>query len=481
MTGTATLAVHMPANASTALAAVPDGSKVEALLSHPEARARIGPLLSPGDDYERIVAVIGRASRQNPEILECKGTSILDAAATIVGWRLEIGETAYLVPFRDNDAGVKVCTPIMGYTGMAQLLQASGAVRFVEPWCVYANEPFEIFGGSESRIEHRPIAVADRGELRGAYVVVHLKFGARAFKWMPIEEIDAIRTTKSKRWKRGPCPPWYAMKTVIRQMAKLLPKTREVAKAFAFIQEEERAELGEEEAIELSAPLAPAAIAPAAVPAKPAEPPPLTLELALETPLRGRADKWNGNGGKKLRDVPPSIVRGARDWYAKLLAEAIAKESGFRDPALERFIAALGLVHALRLDEAERDQTKLFEDAAKEDEAVAEESEAERLTKFAATAPTPSAAPRIVKPIPADLAELKRWSTADLQATALDTLKNPAFEGSRQGHMMEINAGLTHVRAVAIVGELATGLANTPAAEKARRAGRIGDLPGDPA
>ncbi|MBA2682969.1 MAG: recombinase RecT, partial [Gemmatimonadaceae bacterium] len=306
MTATAALAVHTPADASTALAPVPDGSKLEALLSHPEAKARIGPLLSPGDDYERIVAVIGRASRKNPEILECTGTSILDAAATIVGWRLEIGETAYLVPFRDNDAGVKVCTPIMGYTGMAQLLIAAGAARYIEPWCVYWGEPFELFGGSESRIEHRPVEPAQRGKLRGAYVILHLRYNVRSFHWMPIEDIDAIRKAKSKKWKGGECPPWYAKKTVIRQMSKLLPKTREVARAFSFIQDEEARELGAADEVSLEAAEVTAAIAPPATaapvsPAKPKEPPPLTLELALEMPLRGGADKWRGNGGKPLR------------------------------------------------------------------------------------------------------------------------------------------------------------------------------------
>ncbi|MBA2683464.1 MAG: hypothetical protein H0U66_03105, partial [Gemmatimonadaceae bacterium] len=175
--------------------------------------------------------------------------------------------------------------------------------------------------------------------------------------------------------------------------------------------------------------------------------------------------------------VPPSIVKAARDWHAKLLTEAIEKEPGFRDPVLERFVAALGLVHALRLEEDERDQMKLFEAAAENGEG----SEADRLAKFsAASAAAPAPAKRAVKPIPDDPSALKRWSTADLQATALETLKHPAFEGSRQGHIAEINAGLTHARGVGIVVELAKALASTPA-EVARRSGRIGDLPGDPA
>ncbi len=483
---------HAPSGPARQLEDPDSGDKLLALLNHKEAKARIGPLLSPGDDYERIVAVIGRAARHNPDILTCTGTSILDAAATIVGWRLEIGETAYLVPFRDRDKGIKVCTPIMGYTGMCQLLIASGAARYVEPWCVYWNETFELIGGSESRIVHVPGPVAERTTLRGAYVIVHLRFGARAFKWMPIEDIDVIRS-KSQKWSKGPCPPWYAMKTAIRQMAKLLPKTRDVAKAFAFIRDEERAELGapdEADTLELARPAvalasttapsdAPLAPSRSAEPARPAEPPPLTLELALDTPLRGGPKTWNGNGGKRLRDVPPSVVKGARDFFTKVLNEAIAKEPNHRDPDLERHIAALGLVHALRLDEAEREQMKLFESASAEGEDT--ESEAARLEKFAAEPTAVTGGARVLREIPADLGELKRWSTADLQATALATLKRPAFDNSRQGFIEQVNAGITHHQAVGMVTTLAEMLEDATPAGQFRRTGRLGDLPGDPA
>lgn len=62
---------------------------------------------------------------------------------------------------------------------------------------------------------------------------------------MDIAEIDAIRTKHSKQWKDGPCPPWYAMKTVLRQAAKLIPNPRLQA-ALQVMDVDERVEAAEE-------------------------------------------------------------------------------------------------------------------------------------------------------------------------------------------------------------------------------------------
>ncbi|MEO7104396.1 MAG: hypothetical protein ABI119_13765 [Gemmatimonadaceae bacterium] len=59
---------------------------------------------------------------------------------------------------------------------------------------------------------------------------------------MPIEDIDAIRQRFSKSWKGGACPPWYAMKTVIRQGRKVLSTTPALERAFAAFREDADAE-----------------------------------------------------------------------------------------------------------------------------------------------------------------------------------------------------------------------------------------------
>lgn len=234
---------------------------LRALLAREEARARIMPHL-PGHTqadkdmaYDRLTAIIDREGRRNPEIRECTGTSVLDAAAQIVQWGLEIGSGAYLVPFnvniakRDEPARYeKRCTPIMGYQGMAQILIASKVVRAVEPYIVYEKEiergDFQLYGGTDARIVHVPHwKGSDRGAPVLAYLIFRLPNNQSTFRAMSVEEIDAIRHQFSKKWKSGPCPPWWMFKCLMRQAGKFLATTPQLQKAFAPIVEEERIEL----------------------------------------------------------------------------------------------------------------------------------------------------------------------------------------------------------------------------------------------
>ncbi|MEO7104395.1 MAG: recombinase RecT [Gemmatimonadaceae bacterium] len=173
----------------TAVEAAPNsGKNVRALLSADAAKARIFPMLpgrTPEDkqaEYDRLVTIIDRATRKEPKLLTCTGTSIIDAAATIVGWNLEIGDTAHLVPFADKATGTTTCVPMMDYKGMAQILVTSGVVRAVEPWCVYENDDFEVRGGTNAGIMHTPVWKGVRGKLIGAYVIFRLKNQYTTFK-----------------------------------------------------------------------------------------------------------------------------------------------------------------------------------------------------------------------------------------------------------------------------------------------------------
>src|SRR6185312_41935 len=99
--------------------------------------------------------------------------------------------------------------------------------------------------GLDARLSHRPAPVAARGKLKGAYVVFRLPFNAPpAFEYMTVEDVDAIRQKYSAQWKKGPVPPWYAKKTVLRQAAKTLRKDRRLAAAMRAIEADIEAETG---------------------------------------------------------------------------------------------------------------------------------------------------------------------------------------------------------------------------------------------
>ena len=224
---------------------------IAAILDSEAARRYIQPFLPPGADYKRVMATAALAARNNPALLECDHATIVTAVAKIQQWGLEIGETAHLVPFKGK------VTPVADYKGLAHLLRSSGAVRHVESRCVYEGDEFDYEQGLEPKLRHVPTSdVAKRGKLRGAYVVLRLPFGQASFEYMPIEDIEAIRKQYSKQWgpdKVRECPPWYAKKTVVRQAAKLLPKTGKLAEAMRVVDEDTDLEFAGAESITATA------------------------------------------------------------------------------------------------------------------------------------------------------------------------------------------------------------------------------------
>jgi phage recombination protein Bet len=75
----------------------------------------------------------------------------------------------------------------------------------------------------------------------------------------------------------------------------------------------------------------------------------MTLEQAMELPLLGGSDKWNGNGGKPLGLLKSGLLKQVRTFFAKKI-----EENG-DNPRLEAQIHAITMI----LDEREKDQVKM--------------------------------------------------------------------------------------------------------------------------
>jgi len=467
MTAATQLQVHSPDEIVPLPAKVPGSAdNFLALFQHPEAIRRITPLLAPGDAYERIVAVAMRAARKTPTILRCTPTSILDAAATIIGWNLEIGETAYLVPYGE------VCTPIMDYKGMGQMLIASKVVRAIEPWCVYQSEvdagDFKIWAGSESRILHVPHwKGSNRGPMVGAYTVFQLAHNRSTFKFMSVEEIEEIRQTYSKQHKGGPLKPWYAIKTTIRQARKVLGSTPALTRAFAaFEQEEELSrpielpllESGEDRPVSTEAFSAP----------RPAEPSPLEEARADATrmpdepsmsieaanvylmPLGQHKDEMIGT-------LDTATLRTALIWCWER-----ADTGDRRDVAAREFQLALATVLDAREKQLAAKQHETTGDPAAVAGAVQDSPGGTNPNSFAP--PASDAAPL----------DPKQMSRAALQAEAFDLLEHPAMSHAFvSGIHQEIAADITKEALEKTVRQLRAMIASLPEPGKSR-----GELPG---
>lgn len=210
-----------------------------AMLSSENAISLITPFLPEGADVARVIATVrlAIANDKTKALGKCTPQSLVLGVARIQQWGLELGTTAHLLPFGTE------ATPVADYKGLAELMVGSGAVRHVETHVVYEGDEFSYRLGLEPKIDHVPAMPRKKGALiTHAYCILHLPFARFAFDVMAASDIDEIRQRYSKQWKNGPLPAWYAKKTVIRQVAKTVPKNPRLAKVLATMDAERAVE-----------------------------------------------------------------------------------------------------------------------------------------------------------------------------------------------------------------------------------------------
>lgn len=177
--------------------------------------------------------------QRNPKLLECEPTSLINSfmkMAQLEFMPSDVSGEAYVLPYnnkkQDGTQWVSVLEAQfqLGYQGLITLFYRAGA-RSITAEIVYEKDEFSIVNGE---IRHSPDVFApDRGSARGAYVIVELKNGGKVQKVMKKDDILAIgsRFSKSYKSKFSPWNPendpdlWMWKKTVLKQVAKLVPKS----------------------------------------------------------------------------------------------------------------------------------------------------------------------------------------------------------------------------------------------------------------
>lgn len=219
---------------------------------------------------ERFVRVAVTSMRLNPKLASCTQMSILGALfqAAQLGLEPNIEGQAYLIPYSnskkitDPETG-KVkwikqdeCQFQIGYKGYIELFYRHGSALTIDVHTVYENDIFEYAYGTQPYLKHCPV-LKNRGEAIAYYAVATLKNGGSVFKVMNYDECLEHGKTHSKCyitrvWNEdtktyAPCEPHFAegtpwatefnamaKKTVLIQLAKLLPKSVELQKALAM-------------------------------------------------------------------------------------------------------------------------------------------------------------------------------------------------------------------------------------------------------
>ena len=183
---------------------------------------------------ETFAKVVGAEFVRNPKLAECTPVSLALCLITAAQHGLSPSSPlghAYLIPRG------KECTLLIGYKGLCELARRTGEIARMDARVVYEGETFDITGGTDPQIVHKPSLTVARtdNKIIAAYAVAVMKDGSVYFDFVTKQEIDKRRARSSS----GGSGPWgtdyaaMARKSALRKllMGGLVPLSAELAEA----------------------------------------------------------------------------------------------------------------------------------------------------------------------------------------------------------------------------------------------------------
>ena len=229
-----------------------------------QRKIQVEQMLPANMTIDRFLRIAYTAFRLNPKLADCTQQSIMGALLQSAQLGLEPNTEgqAYIIPYTNTKYkdGKKVFVTEaqfqIGYKGYIELFYRHGAAQIIDMHTVYENDKFEYAYGSQPYLKHCPV-LKDRGEVIAYYAVAMLTNGGSVFKVMSKNECIKHGKTHSKcfitrKWDDNAKTyiqvephfdsnsPWakdlnaMCKKTVLIQLAKLLPKSVELQKALAM-------------------------------------------------------------------------------------------------------------------------------------------------------------------------------------------------------------------------------------------------------
>ena len=204
----------------------------------------LGKALPKFMDAERLCRIALTTIRNNPKLAECTQASVLGAIFQCAQLGLEpnVEGQAYIIPYTNSKKvgsewiKQKEAQFQIGYKGYIELFYRHGSAISIDMHTVYENDVFEYNYGTNKHLNHCP-KLGDRGKPIGYYAIAILANGGSIFKVMSRQECIEHGKKHSKNFENS---PWktdtdaMCKKTVLIQLAKLLPKSIELQKALAM-------------------------------------------------------------------------------------------------------------------------------------------------------------------------------------------------------------------------------------------------------
>lgn len=180
--------------------------------------------------------------QRNPKLMECTRESLINSYMTMAQLGFmpsQISGEAYVLPYKI--AGDMTAQLQVGYQGLVTLFY-QGGIEKINSEIVRKNDKVSFVNGEMSHEIDLTKSSQERGEAIGAYVKIMFR-GVENVKYMNAKDILAHGQKFSKSYNpTGQYSPWNPAndpelnmwrKTVLKQMAKLLPKNEIINRAIA--------------------------------------------------------------------------------------------------------------------------------------------------------------------------------------------------------------------------------------------------------
>ena len=221
----------------TALAEKPKSAMqtIEEMLKNSEKE--LGKALPSHMTVDRLMRIYITMLRLTPALQECDPYTIRAGIFQMAQLGLEpIDGQAYLVPYFNGKRGIKEAQFQIGYKGLVTLFYRHEAANSLNWGIVCEKDAFEYDKG-QGVLSHKVNLKEERGKAYAYWVKAKLKNGAEVVEVMSAIEIEKFARQHSKAFGSG---PWVTdrdamcLKTVLKQLMKLLPKSVEIQSAIAL-------------------------------------------------------------------------------------------------------------------------------------------------------------------------------------------------------------------------------------------------------
>lgn len=203
---------------------------------------------------ERIVRIALTTLRMNPKLYQCEPQSFLGALfqSAQLGLEPNLNGEAWIIPYKKNFKdqngnwkSILVAQFQVGAYGFVKLYWNHQNSVSLQVEKVHEKDEFSYDLGSGELSHKPPMFSEDRGKVIGYYASAQMKNGGRAIKVLSSKEAYEHGKKYSKTWiskesRFDEDSPWnkdfdsMAMKTVLKMLMKILPKSIEIQRALAM-------------------------------------------------------------------------------------------------------------------------------------------------------------------------------------------------------------------------------------------------------